>query len=94
MIAEIAVAASLSGAAIGYMIGKASKAAMFAHAESRVALARARADDWHASYVKVRNEYLSAIGELNAIKKQRSDIVRRGNITRRLKREAAAKVSA
>ena len=35
-----------------------------------------------------------AIAQLKAIHDQRSDIVRRGNITRRLKREAAAKASA
>ena len=94
MIAEIAAAAALSGVAIGYMIGRAGKANLLEQEKAFAALAREHAHDWHMSYIKVRNEYLSAIAELTAIKKQRSDIVRRGNITRRLKREAAAKVSA
>lgn len=82
MIAEIATAAALSGAAIGYMIGKAGKAAIQASRDHWIL----KADDSHLKWIAAERQLIS-------IKRQRSDNTRRGNITKRLKREAA-KVSA
>ena len=89
MIAEIATAAALSGAAIGYMIGKAGKADMRARADHW----RLRADKKHDAWMDAERRCINAKTKFDAIKRARSAAVAKGNTTRRLKREAA-KVSA
>ena len=90
MIAEIATAAALSGAAIGYMIGRTGKATMRASYDIRILKLEQLRDEWKESSQQMTKSYFSIKGQLDAIKRQRSDNTRRGNATRKAKREAAA----
>lgn len=93
MIAEIAVTATLSAGLLGYMIGRSGKAAAFAANEFRILQLERRRDEWKESSQQMTKNYFAIKSQLDAIKRQRSENTRRGNITKRLKREAA-KVSA